>query len=481
MGAPVARLNSAACSFASVSFGIMALVVITVSQIGHAAPAVQMGAVSAPSVDRVASLPGLLEPLIDRHHAGFVTVAETQHLFYWYIESSRDDRPPAELPLVVWLNGGPGASSLTGLLIEGTGPLILQPNRTMARNPHSWHRLGHVLSWDQPVGAGFSYSDRAAGGLVTSMESAAEQLGQAMLGFYERHPEVSKSPLYVVGESFAGKWIPHFAKWVLDHNAAGGDQQIPLAGLGIGNGVMKPLMQMESLPAFASAMGYADETSVAWAWERLKECRDELRKPSPDWKRAYFKCQAVEDNIYSGAVPFIYDIREKNDDAIQNLMGEAGYLSTYLNHPDVRRALNVGDRRWAQADGGAPGNLVSDNLWEGQIADLPDGMLTQLLDEVPRVLFYAGNMDGSMCNSLGYTRVVNSLKWSGSHAFFNATRCTWRSPGGDPAGVVQTDPHGKFTWLTVLNSGHLVPWNAPVAGQEMIRRLVVDGWEGVCS
>lgn len=39
-----------------------------------------------------------------------------------------------------------------------------------------------------------------------------------MLGFYEVHPEYKQRPLYLTGESYAGKFLPNFAKSILDYN-----------------------------------------------------------------------------------------------------------------------------------------------------------------------------------------------------------------------------------------------------------------------
>jgi hypothetical protein len=41
--------------------------------------------------------------------------AVTRHMHYWFVTSEND---PANDPVVLWLNGGPGASSVWGFLVE---------------------------------------------------------------------------------------------------------------------------------------------------------------------------------------------------------------------------------------------------------------------------------------------------------------------------------------------------------------------------
>ncbi|GIZ40957.1 hypothetical protein CKM354_000427700 [Cercospora kikuchii] len=75
--------------------------------------------------------------------------------FFWYFESRKD---PANAPLVIWMNGGPGASSAIGLLAEN-GPCFVNPDSNSTRlNPWSWNNDANMLYLDQPVSAGFSYS-----------------------------------------------------------------------------------------------------------------------------------------------------------------------------------------------------------------------------------------------------------------------------------------------------------------------------------
>ena len=61
------------------------------------------------------------------------------------------------VPIIVWLQGGNGCSSLIGAFSEN-GPYYSPDGTNLAANPGSWHQLAHMLFLDRPAGAGYSFS-----------------------------------------------------------------------------------------------------------------------------------------------------------------------------------------------------------------------------------------------------------------------------------------------------------------------------------
>jgi serine carboxypeptidase-like clade 2 len=139
-----------------------------------------------------------------------------RHLFYALAESA--SRQPDRDPLVLWLNGGPGCSSLGGGFLSELGPVYPTPNgRTLIRNHFSWNHVANMLFLESPAFVGWSWSAREEDKRVGDSRTAQDSL-KFVLQFLKRFPKYRDRPLWLAGESYAGHYIPQLALEILQHN-----------------------------------------------------------------------------------------------------------------------------------------------------------------------------------------------------------------------------------------------------------------------
>lgn len=178
--------------------------------------------------NRIAVLPGYGAPPT-AHYSGFVEVdvASSTHLFYYLVESQSN---PAEDPLLWWMNGGPGASSLAGLLAEN-GPLLLNEAGRFVNNPYAWNGQANVLYVEFAPGIGYSFCANSSRKDVDCPQERSNcspcvasdsSVAQQNVVFIERFmtevfPKMAGRPLYLAGESYAGVYIPTLAAAMFEH------------------------------------------------------------------------------------------------------------------------------------------------------------------------------------------------------------------------------------------------------------------------
>nr|VDD63071.1 unnamed protein product [Brassica oleracea] len=165
----------------------------------------------ADSASIVKFLPGFDGPLPFELETAYIGVGEEEEvqLFYYFIESERN---PEEDPLLLWLSGGPGCSSISGLLFEN-GPLTMKLDAyngslpSLVSTTYSWTKTSSIIFLDQPVGTGFSYSEL---NLVTkpSDSGEAKRIHEFLQKWLDKHEEFISNPLYVGGDSYSGKVVP---------------------------------------------------------------------------------------------------------------------------------------------------------------------------------------------------------------------------------------------------------------------------------
>lgn len=135
------------------------------------------------------------------------------HYFFWYFEARRN---PDTAPLVLWLTGGPGGSSVLALLTEN-GPCRVRPDLSTETNPYSWTNEANVVWLDQPTNVGFSYGPDPKDA-DDNEDNVAENIYWFLQGFLERHPELQGRDFFISGESFGGHYVPAAAHFIFQQN-----------------------------------------------------------------------------------------------------------------------------------------------------------------------------------------------------------------------------------------------------------------------
>ena len=145
-------------------------------------------------------------------YSGFLTVNYTSNsnLFFWYFPAENGNK---SAPFILWLQGGPGSSSMYGLLKEN-GPFIADVDKSgrpyIRTNPHRWTANHSVLYIDNPVGTGFSFTD-SLDAYPNVVEESTEDLFIFLQQFLKMFPELQHCQFFPFGESYAGKYVPALA------------------------------------------------------------------------------------------------------------------------------------------------------------------------------------------------------------------------------------------------------------------------------
>ncbi|XP_023642246.1 serine carboxypeptidase-like 15 isoform X3 [Capsella rubella] len=260
----------------------------------------------------IRSLPGFEGPLPFELETGYIGVgeAEEDQMFYYFVKSESN---PIEDPLLVWLTGGPGCSSFSGLVYEN-GPLAFKVETyngsvpTLVSTTYSWTKVANIIYLDQPVGTGFSYSRNPLAD-IPSDTGSAKRVNEFLRNWLAKHPEYFSNPFYVAGNSYSGKVIPAIVQEISNGNYICCKPQINLQGYVIGNPVTYYDHDKDSRIPFAHGMGLiSDELFETYRyllsnyWANNKSVRRALKvvKGSKGkWERCDYAVHCKKDIISS--------------------------------------------------------------------------------------------------------------------------------------------------------------------------------------
>ncbi|KAL3424775.1 carboxypeptidase y precursor [Phlyctema vagabunda] len=387
---------------------------------------------------------------------------EDKHLFYWFFESRND---PKNDPVVLWLNGGPGCSSLTGLFLE-LGPASIDKNGKLHNNPYSWNANASVIFLDQPVNVGYSYS----GGSVSNTVAAGKDVYALLTLFFKQFPEYAKQDFHIAGESYAGHYIPVFTSEILSHKK----RNINLKSVAIGNGLTDPLTQYEHYRPMACGEGgypaILDESECQAMDNALPRCQSLIQNcydSESVWScvPSAIYCNNAMLGPYQKTGQNVYDIRGKCEDSSNLCYSALGYISDFLNKPEVISALGSEVSKYDSCNFDINRNFLFQGDWMKPFHRLVPG----ILEQIP-VLIYAGDAD-FICNWLGNQAWSEALEWPGQKSFNSAKTHDLKITGdGKKKGQFKTS--GNLTFVSINGAGHMVPMDQPEVSLELINRWI---------
>nr|XP_054920687.1 lysosomal protective protein-like [Dermacentor andersoni] len=435
----------------------------------------------------VTRLPGLRERINFRHYSGFLNAAEGRQLHYWFMESQRS---PSDDPVLLWMNGGPGCSSLIGATME-LGPFRIDPlGVKLTINPFSWNKIANVIFLEAPAGTGYSYDP--TGSISTDDNKATEDNYQAIQDFFSKFPQFRKNEFYVTGESFAGVFVPLLTQRLLLSNPLG----INLKGYAIGNGLLDFELYGKAILFFAYYHGLfgddlwnevtsnccngtvsketcdfgsntddpacADPVNVGYGIVlgsglnvyNLYEPCDTTKQPRELLSRRY-----PEMSQYAQQQLLIKMRRVRSTDLFetpncQNMEN----LQLYFNRRDVIKALHVEQSPHMWLPCSKTLNYTQQYLTMREVVQ-------QLADSGRlRGLVYHGDVDMA-CPFLGGDWFVRSLGYESTSEYK-----MWHA-GSIIAGFVQTFAK-DITFVTVKGAGHMAPMDKPEESLQMISNFL---------
>ncbi|CAK4381681.1 unnamed protein product [Aphanomyces euteiches] len=407
------------------------------------------------------------------HYAGYINVDPKNDgdLFYWLFEAQPDSstESAATLPLVIWLQGGPGCSSMLGLFVE-CGPFRIVNETSVKMNPYGWHKAANMLFVDQPVGTGMSRVKYEA--YPSTGKEVAAQFYSFILGFLKRHPEylaangTSTRSINLFGESHAGRWIPQFSSYIASQNENHPLIHIRVDGVGIGNGWIHPIIQYD-YSSFAHSHGLISIGQQASLQEEYAECIAAIESGNMKANACFLNLNNILTSIQGTTERLnVFDIRQYGNSI--HYPPEKPKLMELMNQEFVRNILpgvpSATDLVFAECNS----NLNRKLSAEDAVSTLSE--ISAMLSSGMQVLIFNGQWD-MMCNALNTERLLQQLDWPGRENFGSARRISWHISSLDPpAGFVQSG--GNLTHVIVRDAGHLVPYNAPEASLDMFTRFI---------
>ncbi|KAJ8749681.1 hypothetical protein K2173_010101 [Erythroxylum novogranatense] len=422
--------------------------------------------------DRITSLPG--QPHVSfKQFSGYVTVDKVagRALFYWLTEASHN---PLSKPLVIWLNGGPGCSSVAYGASEEIGPFRINKTTSgLYLNKFSWNTEANLLFLETPAGVGFSYTNRSSDLLNTGDIRTAKDSLEFVIGWMDRFPRYKDREVFITGESYAGHYVPQLAREIMTYNQKS-KQPINLKGIMVGNAVTDNYYDnLGTVTYWWSHAMISDKTYQ----QLINTCDFRRQKESDECESLYSYAMDQEFgnidqyNIYAppcnrsdGTARHTIRLPHHPHKIFRQISGydpcTEKYAEIFYNRPDVQKALHANSTRipykWT-----ACSEVLNRNWNDTEVSILP--IYRQMIAGGLRIWVFSGDVDSvvpvtATRYSLAQLKLAAKVPWYPWYVK--------KQVGG------WTEVYEGLTFATVRGAGHEVPLFKPRAALQLFRSFL---------
>ncbi|KAF9564252.1 alpha/beta-hydrolase [Agrocybe pediades] len=403
--------------------------------------------------------------------SGYIDVGTNMSMWFWFFEARNS---PETAPFTLWLNGGPGCSSMIGLFQENGPCKVNSDGATTVLNPFSWNNISNMIYIDQPIGTGFSFGTNTVNSTITA-SPAVWQAFQVLFESQEFAKYQSREFIFAT-ESYGGHYGPAMVTFFDQQNAlikAGKLQGelITVSALMINNGWYDPLIQNLAYLQFATnAPGYGQLQSDSV----LKQMNTSYFAPG-GCKEQEEACYAAGTDANSNTI-----CRKADSFCVQNLFSPAvgnrdsddlrqtspasfppEFYVKFLGNATIK--AKIGAESSYKECTNTPGFT---NTGDDARTLLPQ--LQALVDSGLKTLLWAGDADIN-CNWLGGHASALAMNWTGA-AELAQTPFTNMTINGSAVAAIQNVLN--FSFARVFQAGHEVPAFQPEAALEIFRQVV---------
>ncbi|KAK7257665.1 hypothetical protein RIF29_31805 [Crotalaria pallida] len=414
---------------------------------------------------------------------GYVQVRPKAHMFWWLYRSPyRVEDPSKPWPIILWLQGGPGASGVGVGNFEEVGPLDIN---LKPRNS-TWLKKADLLFVDSPVGTGYSFVEDS-NLFVNTDEEAATDLTTLLIKLFNGNERLQKSPLFIVAESYGGKFAVTLG---LSAFKAIQDKKLKLilGGVALGDSWISPEDFVLSWGPLLKDVSRLDDNGLKKSNSLAQRIKQQLKdgkfvEATNSWDKL-----ETEISDSSNHVDFYNFLVDAGSDSAALSAEELGLFkevsakrySKYLSSLRPRSSPGVSGDIGDLLNGPIKKKLkiIPENVtWGGQAGYvfyfLQGDFMKPRINEVDELLakgvnvtVYNGQVD-LICATKGTEAWLRKLKWEGLQSFLGKDRTPlYCGNDGKTKGFVKSYKNLHFYWI--LGAGHFVPSDQPCVALDMV-------------